>query len=121
MRVLICGGRNFDERKRMRDYLFSFHEKTPITAVIHGGASGADRLGGEWARHNGIAEVRVDANWTRYGKRAGPVRNGWMIQHCFPELVIAFPGGYGTRNMIEQATAVGIPVIDLMSKVENAA
>lgn len=54
--------------------------------------------------------MRMDANWDFYAKRAGSIRNGWMLKWAQPELVIAFPGGIGTANMKEQAYQAGVPV-----------
>ena len=43
------------------------------------------------------------AQWTKYGKSAGPIRNAEMLRFGKPQLVVAFPGGDGTENMIGQA------------------
>ena len=45
MKVLICGGRTFDDRKPLGRALAAIHAETPISLVIVGGAPGADRLG----------------------------------------------------------------------------
>lgn len=52
----------------------------------------------------------VPANWDVFDRRAGPVRNSWMLD-LKPDLVIAFPGGRGTQNMVEQAKKRGIKVM----------
>lgn len=51
------------------------------------------------------------ANWKKFGKAAGPLRNVKMIEEGKPDVVIAFPGGHGTANMVALAEASGIPVI----------
>lgn len=112
-RVLVCGGRNYEDRRAVGRALAAIHAETPISVVIEGDASGADRIASNWARHNRICNLKVPAHWATLGKAAGAIRNGWMIDFCRPELVVAFPGGPGTRNMVEQATAAGIPVRDL--------
>jgi ABC-type Fe3+-hydroxamate transport system substrate-binding protein len=78
--------------------------------VIHGGARGADKLAGEWCQDGGIACAIVPAQWYYYRKSAGPVRNEWMMR-LKPDLVIAFPGGTGTANMIKLAEEAGVEVI----------
>lgn len=91
-----------------------------LAVVIEGGAPGADRIAGKWAsraRKRGVAWVRFPADWDRYGKKAGPVRNAQMVTYLLqaaelgwePRL-LAFPLGAspGTRNMIEQCKAAGV-------------
>lgn len=83
---------------------------TPITAIIHGGASGADTMAHRWA---GMIAKPVDvypASWCKHGRAAGPIRNQQMIDDGKPDLVIAFPGGKGTADMVRKAEAAGIPV-----------
>jgi hypothetical protein len=120
MRVLVCGGREYEDRKRLRTALSQMHAETPFSVVIAGGAPGADRLAEEWARHNGLPTIRMEANWTRYGRRAGPIRNGWMLTHAAPDLVVAFPGGNGTADMVRQASAAGVPVKTIGAPVGRA-
>lgn len=111
MRIIVCGGRTYDNRKALNKSLNAIHEQTPITCIIDGDAKGADWLASEWARKRGICNVRVPANWHVLGKRAGPIRNAWMLEHCCPDAVVAFPGGSGTDNMVTQAHDAGVSVI----------
>lgn len=103
---LVCGGRDFDDS----DWIDKELSARNVTAIVHGSYRGADDLAGQWARSKGIPEIPVPANWHHYKKKAGPIRNGWMIKFTRAEAVLAFPGGSGTENMIEQATEAGIPV-----------
>ena len=113
MRVLICGGRDFLKWHYLEGALDIIAAGTPITCVISGGAKGADTLAEYWAYQRGIQREIYQADWTQYGKAAGAIRNSRMLKEGKPELVIAFPGGKGTANMIEQATAANIPIIKL--------
>lgn len=70
---------------------------------------GADSLAGQWARERGVQEVACPANWDKYGRRAGALRNRAMAD-LGPDKVIAFPGGIGTNMMVEMAEEYGIPV-----------
>jgi hypothetical protein len=114
MRILVCGGRDFTDFEWMNFKLsqwIDFQPKEvvyPLT-IIHGGARGADSLAGYWAKKFGYACEEYPADWNRYGKRAGPIRNAQMIREGKPDVVIAFPGGAGTMNMISQAVRAGIP------------
>jgi hypothetical protein len=82
-------------------------------AVIQGGAKGADSLCGLWAKSKGLPTIVVEANWARYDKAAGSIRNQWMLDFCEPNYVVAFPGGIGTRNMIDKSKLKGITVWEL--------
>jgi hypothetical protein len=72
-------------------------------------ASGADSLAHEAARDQGRRCEVFHADWERHGKAAGPIRNQAMID-AGADLVIAFPGGRGTADLIRRARKAGIPV-----------
>jgi len=112
MRVIVCGGRNFDDFYSLAMALNTIHLITPITEVIEGGAKGADLLANVWATFKGIKVTTVRAEWEKYGKKAGMVRNAQMAE-MKPDAVIAFPGGVGTKNMIYQAKIRGIQVCEV--------
>ena len=76
------------------------HRRSQIRVLIHGNARGLDKIAGAWARcTRGVIEYVFEADWDVLGDAAGPVRNGQMLRHGQPDVVIAFPGGTGTRNM----------------------
>lgn len=107
MRVLFCGGRDFTNREAV---LKAFDATSP-SLVITGGARGADELADKEAARRGINRVIYPANWNGEGRKAaGPLRNRRMLELGKPDLVVAFPGGWGTVNMIEQAKRFGVPV-----------
>lgn len=113
MRALVCGGRGFGNDTLLFATLNNLHRHRPITALIHGGATGADRMASHWAVDKGIPHLRFLPNWKKHGKAAGPIRNARMIAEGKPELVIAFPGGRGTADMIAKAKTAGIEVIEV--------
>jgi hypothetical protein len=120
MIVIVCGGRTWGVKTRgksessvigERQMLYYALHGRGITQVRHGGSAGADFYAGEWARSNGVSECCVEADWEHRGRAAGPYRNGQMLRmHPKPDMVIAMPGGIGTRNMVNQALAAGVPV-----------
>lgn len=122
MRVIVCGSRNFgeylDQRDRIYAALDSIHAKTPITFLWHGNARGVDRTAAMWAsiRDRSIRVCPVSAEWSKYGDRAGPIRNKNMLGQDI-DLVIAFPGGKGTTNMVAQAQRAGVKVLRLVDSV----
>src|SRR6266702_2128043 len=114
MRILVCGGRDFGESDSevnlLVDTLGEYYGI--IDLLISGGARGADRLAERWANAYNIPIERYEADWGAYGKAAGFIRNKRMIDEGKPELVIAFRGGKGTANMIEQARKAGVKVVE---------
>lgn len=111
MRALVCGGRTFSDRNMLDAALDRFTRHVlQITSLIHGDARGADRMAGDWARMRGIPVEAFPADWAGQGRAAGPIRNARMLAEGGPDLVIAFPGGRGTANMVSQAEAAGVPV-----------
>lgn len=120
MRALICGGRDLDaadvwnwlERFGHQDAAERLGRRGAprITTVIHGGARGADEGAARWGESESVPVLAFPAAWKKHGKAAGPIRNARMIRDGKPDVVIAFPGGRGTADMIRQAEAAGIPV-----------
>lgn len=118
MRVLVCGSRWYNDYFAVRDILDKLHEEHNITEIIHGAARGADTCAAEWAmnRSTSIGEAMgiraFPADWEKYGKAAGPIRNKQMLDEGKPDLVIAFlaKDSRGTKNMVDQANAAGVPV-----------
>lgn len=113
MRIIVCGGRDFANRQALWAALNTINhsERGPIRQVVHGNARGADAMAGAWARENKITEWPVPAEWSKYGNSAGPRRNKQMLGMDI-DLVVAFPGGRGTKNMVKQARSRGVEVIE---------
>jgi hypothetical protein len=112
MRVIVCGGRDYEDRWSVYSALDELLKAEPLDTlmVIQGGASGADEFAREWCIKNRVEMVNVPANWEVHGKAAGPVRNQKMVSKYRPELVLAFPGGRGTADMVRRAEDAGIAV-----------
>lgn len=113
MRVLVCGGRNFTDREAVFHELHQLAETHGWVTVIEGGAQGADALARLWAQLCYQGLVTVHAEWKRLGKGAGPARNTRMLVSGKPDLVLAFPGGKGTADMVRQAREVGVQIIEI--------
>lgn len=117
LRVIVCGGRDYLDWDQGFAVLDRIHAATPIEYVFHGNARGADSIASAWARSRkaeGVRDCPVPAQWAKHGKAAGPKRNQAMIGHS-PDLVIAFPGGRGTADMVRRARAAGITVMEPIS------
>lgn len=121
MRVLICGGRDFGRDLATWNFIvetldrrFLFDESVGVLpsdlTVIEGDAWGVDKRAGQWATDVGANLEVYPAEWEKYGKRAGYIRNKQMLEEGKPDLVIAFPGGKGTAMMVRIAREAGVPV-----------
>jgi len=97
MRVLVCGSRSWIDA----DLILTYLQRVGATLVIHGGAKGVDRLAGQAASRLDIPVEVYAADWDRYGKQAGFIRNGEMLARGRPDLVLAFWDGQsrGTQHM----------------------
>lgn len=112
MRVLVCGGRNYGETRSEREKVYRTLDAMPIQVVIEGGALGADYVARAWAKLNAVPVETFEADWKQYGKAAGPRRNQQMLEDGKPDVVVAFPGGRGTADMVRRAKTAGVTVID---------
>jgi hypothetical protein len=111
MRVLVCGGRDFDDVALMISALDRLHTERSFTVVIHGNARGADKMADAWARRRGVPREPYElpqGEWDELGKKAGALRNQRMLDEGRPDLVVAFPGGGGTKDMVRRAVKAGV-------------
>lgn len=120
MRVLVTGGRTFNDRSWLWAGLDLLHGMGPITEIIEGGATGADVRAGEWAGRRGVKCTVVPAEWDKHsvglkhGQKnpAGIIRNNAMAA-MLPDIVLAAPGGTGTAHMVNAAKKRGLRVVYL--------
>lgn len=113
MKILVCGGRHYSDEEKVRVTLAKLFADHDERILIHGGAPGADSLAGSVARAMG-ATVRVyQAEWAKFGRRAGPMRNQRMLDAEREGLdwVVAFPGGSGTRDLVNRARKALLKVL----------
>jgi len=112
MRVLVCGDRNWIDGALIFEALRVEHFGLD-TVVVDGAARGADSLGHAAALELGLQTERFPANWTRYGRGAGPIRNQQMLDGGL-DLVMAFHDDLahskGTAHMVRIARKAGIAV-----------
>lgn len=82
--------------------------------VIEGEAIGADAIAKKVAKELGIPVLKFSADWGSHGNFAGPLRNRRMLDEGKPTRVLAFHNNIsrsrGTKDMVNQARARGIPV-----------
>ena len=118
MRVVVTGGRKYPFRQRIFQVLDKLHATVGIEAIIEGGAEdGADKFAREWAEAHGMQPETYEADWTRYGNPAGPIRNEEMIRESRPDVCLGFPTpgekNKGTRNCMSIARKAGVEVVEI--------
>jgi hypothetical protein len=108
VRVIVCGSRRWSDRDQIAHRL---SELPGTSTIVHGGASGADRIAGQEAQKLGLLIEEHPAQWHIYGKLAGPTRNEKMAA-LGADLCIAFWDGHsrGTADMVDRAEKHGIPI-----------
>lgn len=123
-RVIICGSRDWNNIDIITNWIRD--NLSPGDILIHGGCRGADRIANNIAKAYGddyFTIIQYNANWRRYGRGAGPIRNRQMLIDGNPDLVVGFTNDIenskGTKNMIEQAHKHNIPtmIISDMNKI----
>lgn len=118
-RVIVCGGRDYTDRKRLESVLNGL-QLGAHDLLIQGGARGADTFANEWAKRRGVPRAEFPANWTGEGRAAGGLRNQRMLDVAMPDLVVAFPGGPGTRDMVRRARRARLKVIEVPNFTSGA-
>jgi len=103
MKVIVAGSRTFNDYDMMKSVLKKFEQEVSlITEIVSGGAKGADSCGEVYALENHIKLTIMNADWDRYGKSAGIMRNAKMAD--YGDCLLAFwdEESSGTKNMIQQ-------------------
>ena len=107
MRVAIVGSRNYSDPERVRAYV---RKLPPNTVVVSGGARGVDTWAVEEAKLHLFETVVFPADWNKWGKSAGYVRNITIVENA--DRVVAFwdGGSRGTMHTIRLAHKYKKPV-----------
>lgn len=118
MRIIVTGSRGWDDREAICGALDLLAGAARYNAetltVVHGAAKGADTIADEWVRERSAAGwpvlvERFPADWTRYGKQAGYIRNRAMVS-LGADACVAFVLGAsaGATHCGKEAEAAGI-------------
>jgi len=124
--ILVCGSTTFNDYPRLervlQDEIPLALQRCPIgetitIAIVHGDAPGADKLADRYAKEYKLLPIPFRANWKRFDRRAGPIRNSEMATFLKGKLpyvsAIAFWNGVspGTEDMLEKISKIlRIPV-----------
>ena len=120
-KIIVCGGRHFDDYVLLKSVVDKRIEESEFSPgeveIVSGHCKGADMLGEKYAAEHGCSIKVFQADWGKYGRAAGPVRNKQMVDYIATaenKLVIAFvnENTKGTKNTVAYAKKAGIPVIE---------
>lgn len=116
MRVIIAGSRSFNDYEFLKTNCLNifrqlkaegYDTKRETLEIISGTAKGADRLGEQFANEFNLKLIRFPADWNKYEKRAGYIRNEQMALYAKEDngVLIAFwnETSKGTKHMIDLA------------------
>lgn len=125
LKLLICGSRSFNDFELLENevshYLFEIRNEITKVVIISGCANGADLLGEEYAKSYQLEVERYSAEWNKFGKRAGYIRNEQMVKEC--DACIAFwdQKSKGTKHTINLCKKYNKPlkVINFESNIEK--
>lgn len=114
MKVAISGSRTFTDRALVEAVIDRLIVRED-TILFGDAPNGVDRMVAEYVYHmadNVRDWQEYPAEWERYGKRAGHLRNEWMIHDAEGLIAIFAPGQRtpGTSNAVQQARRKGIPI-----------
>ena len=107
MKIVIAGSRSITDydviKKTLKNGIGT------ITEVVSGAANGADRLGERWAEENNVPLKKFPADWNKYKKAAGPIRNKQMAEYADAAVIFWDGKSRGSVNMAEQMKKLGKP------------
>ena len=111
--IIIAGSRTFDNYECLKKKVLNFIGEKQIElsniCIISGTARGADKMGENFAKELNLKLKCFPADWDKYGKQAGFLRNTKMANYAIEDdnqgILIAFWDGKssGTKHMIEIA------------------
>lgn len=112
-KIIIAGGRDFMDYNLLKEKTNKILQEKKVThkiVIISGCARGADTLGLRYASENTFDVEEYPADWDKYGKKAGYVRNVEMAENA--DALIAFWNGKskGTKHMIDIAMERNLPI-----------
>lgn len=112
-KIVVAGSRNYnnyEEAKAFIDACIINIRNENTLVFLSGGCRGADAMGERYARENGFETERFPADWDKYDKWAGPIRNRKMAEEA--DYIICFWDGHssGTKSMIRIANDLNKPI-----------
>jgi hypothetical protein len=113
VKILICGSREWNNFDKIKNILLKYPQSNE-TIIIHGNCKGADKISGYLAKQLNMTVEIYSADWKKYGRAAGPIKNQQMLDEGNPEICYAFHENIeiskGTKDMVNKCKLANIPV-----------
>lgn len=112
-KILICGSRSISDTKFINQQINLYLKELSLdikeVVIIEGGARGVDTIAKYWAMFNNIPYEEYPADWNKYGKSAGIVRNKIMVENANYVLILWDGKSKGTKNDIDLCKKLNKP------------
>ena len=108
LKIAVAGSRSFNNYELLKEKLDFYIGSNKDVEIVSGTARGADRLGERYAREKGFPVKRFPADWEKYGKRAGYLRNEEMAKYSSHAVIFWDGSSRGTASMIELCKKYGL-------------
>jgi len=111
MRVLVAGSRDIDNKNVVYNAIIDSPWDPEV--LVHGGAEGVDKIADRYAR---LKDIDTDVNpipdwvWEKIGRKAGPMRNDYMVRRADALIAVWDGESSGTKNAMQQAEGLGLPI-----------
>lgn len=109
-KVIVAGSRTFNDYGLLKEKLDYYLSNYKNVEIVSGTAKGADQYGERYAKEKGFSIKKFPAQWDKYGKKAGYLRNKQMAEYA--DALVAFWDGKskGTKIMIDLAKQYGLQI-----------
>lgn len=121
IKIIVAGSRNYNNYPKLKNTLNNIIGKISRSdiEIVSGTATGADRLGEKYAKEHDLKCTRFPADWSKYGNKAGIVRNIKMLNYIGNSGILVLfwdEESKGSKHMLEIATEFGIIVYEVIYK-----
>ena len=120
MKVIVAGSRDFKDYALLKEFLDKLVIfRSDFTEIVSGTASGADKFGERYAQEHNLAIKRFPADWEKYGKAAGHIRNRQMAEYADACVVFWDGQSKGSVNMAKVARELKLPLVVVNYKIRK--
>ena len=117
IRLIVAGSRKFQDEYVFERYLLAYLAEYDEITIITGMARGPDIMAYDYAQYHEIPVLEFPADWDKYGKSAGYIRNAEMLKTATHLLAFWDGSSKGTKNMIDIAIKAGLDVTVILVTV----
>ena len=103
LNIVICGSRNFHNYAELEKVLDGILAGVNVKHIITGDARGTDEIAHYYGKIKGYNTLKFRANWTKFGRKAGPIRNRQMAEVAHATIAFWDGASPGTKNMLAEA------------------